>query len=101
MITAADAPSESWLALPAVIHLSGPITGCSLESPSMLVSGRLPSSLVSFTVFFETSCVFLSVTSIVVSIGTISSSNLPACWPAAVRSWLCSEYSSWASRLIL
>ena len=67
----------------------------------MFVSGRLPSSLVSFTVFFDTSLVFLSVTSIVVSIGTISSSNLPACWAAAVRSWLCSEYSSWDSRLIL
>ena len=101
MMTAADAPSESWLALPAVIHLSGPATGCSLARPSRLVSGRLPSSLVSFTVFFETSWVFLSTTSIVVSIGTISSSNLPACWPAAVRIWLCSEYSSWASRLIL
>ena len=101
MITAAEAPSESWLALPAVIHLSGPITGCSLARPSMLVSGRLPSSLVSFTVFLVVSLVFLSVTSIVVSIGTISSSNLPACWPAAVRSWLCSEYSSCASRLIL
>ena len=101
MTTAAEAPSESWLALPAVIHLSGPRTGSSLERPGRLVSGRLPSSLVSLTVFFDTSLVFLSVTSMVVSIGTISSSNLPACWPAAVRIWLCREYSSWAWRLIL
>ena len=73
--------------------------GASLARPSSVVSGRLPSSLVSLTVLRVVSFVFLSVTSIVVSIGTISSSNLPACWPAAVRSWLCSEYSSCASRL--
>ena len=59
--TQAEAPSESWLALPAVIHLSGPATGFSLARPSRLVSGRLPSSLVSVTVFFDTSLVFLSV----------------------------------------
>ena len=42
--TQAEAPSESWLALPAVMNWSSPRTGFSLARPSMLVSGRLPSS---------------------------------------------------------
>ena len=47
--THADAPSESWLALPAVMFLPGPRTGSSFARPSRVVSARLPSSFVSTT----------------------------------------------------
>src|SRR5271169_5864775 len=43
MTTHADAPSESWLALPAVIVLPSN-TGLILARPSAVVSGRGPSS---------------------------------------------------------
>ena len=91
MITQAEAPSESWLALPAVIIASGPITGCRLCRPSSVVSARLPSSLVIVTSCFEISPVSLSLTAIVAVTGTISSSNLPAAWAAAVR---CCDWSA-------
>jgi len=48
-----------------------------------------------------TSFVSLFTTAIVALQGTISSSNLPAAWAAAVRCCDWSEYSSCASRLIL
>ena len=101
MTTQAEAPSESWLALPAVMKAPGPRTGSSFAKPSGEVSGRLPSSRSSVTACSLMSPVALSCTSFVVGSGTISSSKRPACWAAAVRSWLCSAYSSWASRLIL
>ena len=46
----AEAPSESWLALPAVMKAPSPRTGLSLARPSRVVSGRLPSSLDSVTI---------------------------------------------------
>ena len=45
MMMQAEEPSESWLALPAVMLVLGPSTGFSAARPSSLVSGRLPSSL--------------------------------------------------------
>jgi len=95
----AEAPSESWLALPAVIHLPSPRTGSRPASPSIVVVGRLQVSRSMTTSFSDTSPVSRSVTSMVVSKGTISSSKAPDCCPAAQRSWLCSEYSSWLSRV--
>ena len=44
----AEAPSESWLALPAVM-VPFSRTGLRLASPSVVVPGRLPSSFVSVT----------------------------------------------------
>ena len=98
MTTQAEAPSESWLALPAVTFASGPMTGCSAARPSSVVSGRLPSSLVIVTSRLETSPVSLSFTVITASQETISSSNAPAAWAAAVRCCDCSAYSSCAWR---
>ena len=89
MTTQADAPSESWLALPAVIHFPSR-TGLSDASPSSVVSGRLPSSLLSVTCSKLSALVFLSTTFLVVVIGTISSSNFLACCADAVRRWLSS-----------
>ena len=100
IITQADAPSLSWLALPAVMNWSSPRTGFSLARPSSVVSGRLHSSEVSVTCSWLTALVALSVTSLVTVIGTISSDSRPACWAAAVRRWLSSEYSSCAARLM-
>ena len=45
MIRAAEAPSEIWLELPAVILPSGLKAGFRLASVSAVVSGRMPSSL--------------------------------------------------------
>src|SRR5690554_5475128 len=96
-----EAPSESWLALPAVTNWPGPRTASSDANPSNVVFGRLHSSRSRVTCFSLTSPVSLSLTSIVASKGTISSSNLPDCWAAAVRCWEISAYSSCASRLTL
>ena len=87
--TQAEAPSESWLALPAVIHLPSR-TGLSEASPSSVVSGRLPSSLLSVTCSKLSALVSLSTIFLVVGSGTISSSNFLACCAAAVRRWLSS-----------
>ena len=100
MTTQAEAPSESCEALPAVTVPFSPRTGASLARPSGEVSGRLPSSCVSVTASSRVSVVFLSCTSFVVAKGTISLSKRPACWAAAVRCWLTSAYSSWASRVM-
>ena len=100
IITQAEAPSLSWLALPAVMNWSSPRTGLSLASPSSVVSGRLHSSEVSVTASWLTALVALSTTSLVVVIATISSAKRPACCAAAVRRWLSSAYSSCAARLM-
>src|SRR3982750_2356189 len=68
MSTLADAPSLSWLALPALIILPGPRTGSSLARPSRVVSGRLPSSLSSLISRFETSPVSLSLMAMVAAL---------------------------------
>ena len=76
MMTQADAPSESWLALPALIVLPSN-TGLMLASPSAVVSGRGPSSLVSVISLNDTCLVSLSMTAILVLNGTISSLKRP------------------------
>ncbi len=98
--TQAEAPSDSWLALPAVMNWSSPRTGLSLARPSMLVSGRLPSSFSSVTVRLEISLVSLFSTAMTVVMGTISASKRPAFCAAAVRCWLISAYSSCFCRLM-
>src|SRR5262249_45444408 len=72
MTTQADAPSESWLAFPAVMVLPSN-TGLILARPSAVVSGRGPSSCASVTSRRETCLVSLSMTVILVAIGTSSS----------------------------
>src|SRR5829696_821037 len=69
MTTQAEAPSESWLALPAVMKAPGPRTGSSFARPSGEVSGRLPSSRSSVTACSLISAVALSCTSFVVGGG--------------------------------
>ena len=49
MITAALAPSDNWLALPADTVKPGPLAGLSPASPAAVVSGRGPSSVDSVT----------------------------------------------------
>ena len=85
--TAADAPSENWLALPAEITPPSN-AGLICETPSYVVSARMPSSRSATTVFVDSWPVALSTTFIVTSIGTISSFVLPAAAAAAARSWL-------------
>ena len=75
--THADAPSESWLALPAVT-VPPSITGASAARLAAVVSGRLPSSFASVTSLYETSFVALSTTAIVAVIGTISAAKRPS-----------------------
>ena len=58
--------------------------------PFRVVSGRLPSSLVSVTGSKLSALVVLSITFFVVGIGTVSSSKRLACCPVAVRRWLSS-----------
>ena len=96
----AEAPSDSWLALPAVMWPFSSVTGFSAVRPSSVVSGRLPSSCLSVAGSSRISPVALSWTSFFVGRGTISASNLPARWPAAVRCWLDSAYSSWRYRVM-
>jgi hypothetical protein len=71
--TTAAAPSLSWLALPAVTHLPGPLTGCSLARPSSVVSGRLHSSRSTVVDDRLGALVALSTTFITVFTGMISS----------------------------
>ena len=105
--TDADAPSDSWLALPAVMYPPSDIvspflnTGDNEDSPSMFVLGLFPSSFSSVTSLSLISPVSLSWTFMIVLRGTISSSNAPLCCPDAVLCWDWREYSSWYSRLIL
>src|SRR3546814_17726528 len=83
--TQADEPSESWLALPAVIVWPSPITGFRLASPSRVVSGRLHSSLFATTSFSLHSLVSFSITHLVALHAPISLAHLPAVYPAALR----------------
>ena len=106
MMTLAEAPSESWLALPAVMNSPcwmvspEPKTGFRDFRPSSVVSARLPSSFDRVTSFREVSPVALSITSIVVDMGAISASSRPSAWAWAVRCCERRAYSSWASRLM-
>src|SRR5690606_6143464 len=94
--TQAEAPSENWLALPAVITPPG-VAGRMPRTPSRVVSGRMPSSAETVTSLVIIAPVALSVVPMMVVIGTISSSNLPASRAAAARCWLRAPYSSCAS----
>ena len=94
MMTAALAPSESWLALPPVIVKPAPFAGLTAARPSAVVSGRGPSSVESVTTWYDTAPEVLSVTAMVVLIGASSSLNRPPCWADAVRRWLSRLYSS-------
>ena len=96
--TAAEAPSDSCEALPAVITAPSPRTGFNPCKPSKLVDGRLPSSFSNTTSWVEILPLSLSFIIMVDGRGTISSSNLPAACATAVRCWDCRAYSSCASR---
>ena len=96
MTTQADAPSENWLALPAAITPPGS-AGRIFETPSKVVSARMPSSAEIVT-SRVTRRPLESAAPMVVVIGTISSANLPAAAAAAARCWLRAPYSSWRSR---
>ena len=90
----APAPSENWLALPAAMQPPS-IAGLICDTPSYVVSGRMPSSSDAVTSFIVSWPVFLSTTFIFVVIGTISSLNLPSARAFAARFWLCTPNSSW------
>ncbi|CFN62299.1 Uncharacterised protein [Bordetella pertussis] len=98
--TQAAAPSDNWLALPAVTNCPSPRTGANRARLSSEVSGRAPSSRAHSTCRSTASPVAGSIVRMVVRIGAISCSNLPASCAAAVRRWLRNAYSSWASREI-
>ena len=97
---ATDAPSENWLALPAVITPPGS-AGRIFDTASSVVSARMPSSAEIVTSRVSSMPVALSATPMMVVIGTISASKRPAACAAAARCWLCTPYSSWRSRLML
>ena len=92
----AEAPSENWLALPAVMTPPG-TAGRMPRTPSSVVSGRMPSSAETVTSLVIIAPVAGSVVAMMVVIGTISSSNLPSRCAAAARRWLRTPYSSCAS----
>ena len=85
--TWADAPSENWLALPAAMTPPS-MAGLICDTPSYVVSTRMPSSSLAVTCLVDSWPVFLSTIFIVVVIGTISSFVLPAARAAAARCWL-------------
>ncbi len=90
MTTRAAAPSEIWLALPAVIVPSGEKAGFSLASDSTVVSGRTPSS-VSTTRGSPLRCGTFT--------GVISSAKRCSLIAAAARSCELAEKLSCRSRL--
>ncbi len=94
--THAEAPSENWLAFPAAITPPG-IAGRIFDTPSYVVSARMPSSAETVTDFVKSPPV-LSATPAVTVMGTISSANFPAAAAAAARCWLLAPYSSCLSR---
>mmetsp|Transcript_36202 Transcript_36202/g.116255 ORF Transcript_36202/g.116255 Transcript_36202/m.116255 type:complete len:229 (+) Transcript_36202:478-1164(+) len=101
MSTQALAPSDNCDALPAVTVADGSCsarTGVSAASDCRVVLARLHSSLTTVYGTLDTSPVSLSLSIITVSIGTISSSNSPACCAAAVRCCDRREYSSCRAR---
>mmetsp|Transcript_104991 Transcript_104991/g.302110 ORF Transcript_104991/g.302110 Transcript_104991/m.302110 type:complete len:337 (-) Transcript_104991:247-1257(-) len=73
-----EAPSESWLALPAVVEPPSLKLAFSLAKDSIVTPSRGPSSFVTVTCL--TSPVFLSLMNVVT--GTISESNSPFFWAA-------------------
>jgi acetyl-CoA acetyltransferase len=91
--THAEAPSENWLALPAVITPPG-IAVRIFDTPSSVVSARMPSSAASVTSLVNMRPVALSATPANTVIGTISASNRPAACAAAARCCDCAPYSS-------
>src|SRR5919106_540823 len=86
--THAEARSENWLALPAATTPPGR-AGLIRDTPSYVVSGRIPSSAASVTSFVRRRPESLSATPITVGKGTISSLNFPSACAAAARCWLC------------
>jgi hypothetical protein len=94
--TQADAPSENWLALPAVTTPPGTAERI-FATPSSVVSGRMPSSCDTVTSRESIAPVALSGTPAITVSGTISASKRPAARAAAARCWLCTPYSSCAS----
>ena len=74
------------------------IAGLICDTPSKVVSGRIPSSSDAVTSFSVSAPVFLSTTFILVVIGAISSLNLPSFLACAARLWLCTPKRSCASR---
>src|SRR3569832_1894286 len=97
--THAPAPSENWLALPAVITPPGS-AGLLPLMPSYVVPSRRPSSLLAVTCFVIRPSV-ASATPAVTVIGAISSLNLPASCAAHAFCWLAAPYSSCASLPLL
>jgi len=93
------APSENWLALPAEITPPS-MAGLIFDTPSWVVSARMPSSCATLTSFIDSAPVALSTTFMVVFIGAISSLNLPASRAAPARCWLRTPYRSCCSREI-
>ena len=89
MTTTAQAPSEIWDAVPAVIVPSAVKAGLSLASASAVVPGRMPSSSVT-----DSSPPLLAT-----GTGTISSANRPFLAAAAARWWEAAANSSCSSRL--
>ena len=83
-----EAPSENWLALPAVTTPPGSAVRI-FATPSSVVSARMPSSAPIVTSRVSRRPDALSATPITVVIGTISASKRPSRWAAAARSWLC------------
>ena len=89
MTTIADAPSEIWLALPAVMLPALSNAGRSLPSDSTVVSARTPSSVstrIGSPLRWGTGT------------GTISSANLPSLMAAAARSCDLAARSSCGAR---
>ena len=97
--TTAEAPSENWLALPAEITPPGTALRI-LDTPSKVVSARMPSSEARVTSRVINWRVAGSALPASTVIGTISSSNLPAACAAAARCWLSAPYWSCRSREI-
>ena len=95
--TQAEAPSENWLAFPAATTPPG-IAGLIFDTPSYVVSGRIPSSEARVTSRVEMRPDSLSATAMVVLKGTISCLNRPASCEAVARCWLRTPYSSCFSR---
>ena len=87
MTTTADAPSANWLALPAATTPPSR-AGLIFDTPSNVVSGRIPSSRLTVTSSTDAAPESLSTTFIRVVIAAISSSKRPASRAAEARRWL-------------
>ena len=98
----AAAPSLSGQELPAVTEPPSLNTGFNAASPSIVVPGRGPSSLVTTVSGTSISLPSLSTSLCAGTVtGTISESKCPDSTAATARVWEMSAHSSWASRLTL